>query len=115
MVRKRNPYVSDIIRTIRRSKRRFLSIMVISMLGVMMFSGLKAACEDLRVSADDFFDAQNFHDLSVVSTLGFDDDDLRALQEMDEVADVQGIYTEDAQAVCNDTDLSVTLTTLGNG
>ena len=41
MVRKRNPYVSDIIRTIRRSKRRFLSIMVISMLGVMMFSGLK--------------------------------------------------------------------------
>ena len=115
MVRKRSPYFSDIFRTIRRSRRRFLSIMVITMLGVMMFSGLKAACEDLRISADDFFDAQNFHDLSIVSTLGFDDDDLVALHNMDEIEAVQGIYTEDCQAICNDTELTVTLTTLGEG
>ena len=81
MVRKRSPYSKDILRTIAKEKRRFISIMVICMLGVMMFSGLKAACEDLRVSADDFFDAQKFHDLSAVSTLGFDEDDLKRLEK----------------------------------
>lgn len=115
MVRKRSPYSKDILRTIAKEKRRFISIMVICMLGVMMFSGLKAACEDLRVSADDFFDAQNFHDLSAVSTLGFDEDDVKALENAEGIEKVQGIYTEECQAVCNDTDLAVNLTTLGSG
>lgn len=115
MVNRGNPYISDIVRTILKNKRRFLSIMVISMLGVMMFSGLKAACEDLRVSADDFFDAQNFHDLSIVSTLGFDEDDILAIRDMEEVESVQGIYSEECRTFCSDTDLAVSLTTLGRG
>lgn len=87
--------------------------MVITMLGVMMFSGLQAACQDLRVSADEFFDAQNLHDLSIVSTLGFDDDDLSALRNAEGIRSVQGIYSEECSAVCGDTELSVTLTTIG--
>jgi len=41
MVKKTNAYRSDIFRTILKGRRRFFSIMIITALGVMMFSGLK--------------------------------------------------------------------------
>ena len=40
-----------------------------------MFSGLKAACMDLRHSADRFFDNQQLFGLCIVSTLGLTEDD----------------------------------------
>ena len=46
----------------------------------MMLSGLKAACDDLRYSADQFYDAQQVFDIQIVSTMGLDEDDLAALR-----------------------------------
>ena len=60
----------DIRRTIFRNKKRFCSILIITALGVMMLSGLKAACDDLRYSADQFYDEQQVFDIQVVSTMG---------------------------------------------
>lgn len=110
MVKKDNAYRSDIIRTILKGRRRFLSIMVITALGVMMFSGLKAACADLRYSADRFFDAQDLHDLLILSTLGFDEEDIRALENLEGVADVSARYSEEVTAACNDSELTIALT-----
>lgn len=42
----------DIIRTIKKGKKRFFSILLITALGATMMTGLKAACVDLRYSAD---------------------------------------------------------------
>ena len=58
----------DALRTVRGSLRRFLSIAAICMLGTTMLIGLTIACEDLRLSADEFFDAQRLYDVSVQST-----------------------------------------------
>ncbi len=77
--RNRKAYTSDILRTIRKGRRRFLSLLLITVLGVMMFSGLQASCMDLRYSADEFFDQQKLHDLFVVSTLGLTEEDLEAI------------------------------------
>lgn len=60
----------DIWRTVQRGKKRFFSIMLITILGVTMLSGLKAACVDLRYSADRFFDQQKLFDISIVSKIG---------------------------------------------
>lgn len=59
-----------------------------------MLSGLKAACVDLRFSADAFFDAQNLFDVSVVSTLGLTDEDVSALSEIEGVDSAEGAYSE---------------------
>ena len=48
-------YTKDIFRNISHSKKRFLAIALITLLGVMMFSGLQASCNDLEKSADAFF------------------------------------------------------------
>ena len=64
----KDAYAKDIQRSIRNGKRRFISLLLIVALGVMMFSALKSACEDLRYSADHFFDQQNLRDIEIVST-----------------------------------------------
>ncbi|PWG59855.1 ABC transporter permease [Bifidobacterium catulorum] len=84
----------DIWRTIRHGWKRFLALLVITALGVTMATGLKAACVDLRRSADAFFDAQNLHDIAVVSTLGLTDADLSAMGGVEGVHRAAGGYSE---------------------
>lgn len=86
----------DALRSVRGSLRRFLSIAAICMLGTTMLIGLTIACEDLRLSADEFFDAQRLYDVSVQSTLGLTDDDVAALGRLDGVAAAEGSWSETA-------------------
>lgn len=84
----------DIARTVRGNLKRFISIAVICALGVAMFCGLRASCQDLRNAADEFFDEQNLFDVQVLSTLGLDDDDLAALSGVEGVEEVEGGWSE---------------------
>ena len=88
-------YTKDIIRSIVKGRKRFFALMLITALGVCMFCGIKAGCDDLRYSADVFFDEQNLYDISIVSTLGLTDDDIDAIAEIEGVEAVEGTYTED--------------------
>lgn len=90
----KNAFLKDCWRTIQKSRKRFFSILLITALGVTMLTGLKAACDDLRYSADCFFDAQNLYDISVISTLGLTGDDVAALSQLDGVAEAEGAYSQ---------------------
>ena len=87
-------YTKDIIKTIVKGKKRFLALMLITALGVCMQCGLKAACDDLRISADRFFDEQNLFDISIVSTLGLTEEDVKVLSRLPGIDDVEGAYSE---------------------
>lgn len=94
-----NSYRKDIRRSIWNGKKRFFSIALIAVLGVTMMCGLRAACEDLRYSADRFYDEQNLFDIRILSTLGLTDGDLEALEELEEVESADGgcsgtVFTE---------------------
>lgn len=92
----RSALAKDTLRTIRRSARRFVSLAAICVLGTTMLIGITIACRDLRLSADEFFDAQRLYDVSVQSTLGLTDDDVSALAGLDGVEAAQGGWTETA-------------------
>ena len=89
-------FTKDILRTIRGSLKRFVSIAVICALGVTMLSGLSVACIDLRESADELFDAQKLFDISVQSTLGLTSADIDALASVDGVELAEGTWQESA-------------------
>ncbi|MFR3451831.1 MAG: hypothetical protein ACLTSX_10015 [Collinsella sp.] len=89
-------FATDIERTITGNLKRFISLFVITALGATMLVGLKAACDDLRFTADDYYDAQRLFDISVKSTLGLDEADISALSEVDGVEVAEGGYTESA-------------------
>ena len=107
-------YGKDIARTIRGNLRRFFAIAIITTLGVAMFSGLEAACEDLRRSGDRFFDAQKLFDLQVMSTLGLSEEDVEVLSEAEGVEEAEGVWQETADVRVGDSTGSVTLRALSD-
>ena len=58
-------FTKDIVRTIRGSMKRFLSIVVICALGATMLTGLSMACIDLRAAASALYSSQHLFDISV--------------------------------------------------
>lgn len=90
-------YYKDIWRAIKHNKKRFFSMMLITILGVTMLSGLRAACRDLRYTADLFFDEHNLYDICVISTMGLTMDDVEALASLEEVEQVEGSYSENVK------------------
>jgi len=90
----RKASTKDILRTIWKEKKRFFAIMMITILGVTMMTGLKAGCEDLRMSADHFFDEQKLFDVSIMSTLGLTEEDVLEIQTMEGVQKAEGTYSE---------------------
>jgi len=95
-------YRKDIVRSIIKGRKRFFALLLITALGVCMFGGIKAGCDDLRYSADVFFDEQNLYDISIVSTLGLTDDDIETVAKMEGIEDVEGTYTEDVYTDLDD-------------
>ncbi|WP_455136894.1 FtsX-like permease family protein [Thermophilibacter sp.] len=90
----RSAFARGVLRTVRGSLKRFVALATITALGVTMLVGLRAACTDLRESADAFFDAQRLFDVRVQSTLGLTDDDVAALAALDGVEVAEGGWSE---------------------
>ena len=59
-----------------------------------MYTGISAACRDLRYGADELFDSQDLYDIKVISTLGLTDEGVyRLLQSVDGVKHAEGNCT----------------------
>ncbi len=110
-MKKMSAYKKDIWSAIGKNRKRFVAIMIITFLGTMMFSGLKAGCMDLRYSADKFFDEQKLFDLCIMSTLGLTEEDLEVLGALDEVESIEGVYSETVHLLVGNNDLSVSMKT----
>ena len=83
-----------ILRTMRGSLKRFVALATITALGVTMLVGLRAACVDLRASADAFFDEQNLFGVRVQSTHGLTSEDVDALAALPGVEAAEGGWVE---------------------
>ena len=87
-------YGKDILRSIKKGGKRFLSLVAITTLGVTMMTCIYAACKDVYYSADRFYDAQNLFDIRILSTLGLTDEDVAALEKVNGVEAAEGSYSE---------------------
>lgn len=83
-------FIKDMVRMWLHAWKRFISIALISLLGVAVLTGIYAGCRDAFLATDRFFDTQGLHDIQVLSTAGLTDDDIAALRKISGVAKVQG-------------------------
>lgn len=88
----------DLIREIKNSKNRFLSIAILIALAVAFLSGLKATAPDMKNTGDEYLDKQQLMDIQVLSTLGLTKDDIKALGAQDNIERAVGAYCIDAWA-----------------
>lgn len=83
-------FIKDMVRMWLHAWKRFISIALISLLGVAVLTGIYAGCRDAFLATDRFFNTQGLHDIQVLSTAGLTDDDIAALRKISGVAKVQG-------------------------
>ncbi|PKM62861.1 MAG: hypothetical protein CVU97_03085 [Firmicutes bacterium HGW-Firmicutes-21] len=102
-------FIKDCLRQVKTTIHRFAAILVISALGVAFFAGLRTTGEDMRITANDYFNKYNFMDIQLVSPYGFNDDDLEAVRDAPGVKEATAAYTLDALAKSKDSSLTVRL------
>ena len=80
---------------IRKSKSRFISILLIVALGVAFFSGIQASSPDMRYSGDAYYDESSLMDIKVVGTMGLTSDDVSSIESIDGIESAEGAWSTD--------------------
>ena len=104
--------LKDGIKEIKISYKRFLSILLIVLLGVGFFAGIKATSPDMKKTIDTYFDDLNVMDIQVISTLGLTENDITSISQVENVEKVEGTYQTDATVTIGEEEVVVKLETI---
>ena len=89
-------YSKSILREIKSSKARFISILVIILLGVAFYSGIKASGPNMKAAIENFYNEYNLMDAKIVSSVGLSQEDLKLLDNNDKILDYYASHPIDA-------------------
>ena len=88
-------YAKDIVKEIKRTKKRYISIIAIVILGVAFLVGINASCPDMLNTFNKYINDYNVFDLNLISTVGFDSEDLETVKNIDKID-----YIEPVKSTC---------------
>ena len=103
MKEKKGSLRKNIFREISKNKSRFISMFAIIGISVGFFTGVKSACPSMVETARQYFEEHELMDISIVSTVGFDDKDVEEIKKQDFVREVMPSYFSDL--IVNDGDV----------
>ena len=89
--------IKDALREIKKTYKRFISILLMAFLGVGFFAGIRASSPDMVDTLDTYYKNQNVYDIQVISTLGLTNDDIDAISKVENVEHVDGSFETDGQ------------------
>ena len=81
----KNQIIKSSFREISSSFPRFLSLLMMSLLGVFVFVGLKETMPFMIDSLDIYLDSQNIYDIKLTSTIGFDEESIVELENNEKI------------------------------
>ena len=105
---------TDLIREMKKSFNRYISILLIMALGVAFYAGVRSAEPDMQLSAKEFFDTTNYMDIRVLGTLGMTADDVAEIGALEGVAQAEGGYQTELFWEAGERDYQMTVYSLGN-
>ncbi len=76
-----------------KTSKRFFSILVIVLLGVGFFAGIRAVAPDMKNTLDEYYDETNMYDAYITSNYGVSDD---VIEKLKENYDIEAGYSFDA-------------------
>ena len=79
---KRNAYVKNQIRIIKKTKARFLSIFCIVFLGASFFAGLRQSPLIMKESMHNYLQTYKWNDLNYIATYGFDESIIQKVEKV---------------------------------
>ena len=99
---KKSVYWKNLWKSIFKSKARFLSIFSIVFLGAAFFAGLRNTPGTMMKTMDAYLDKYHFADLTYMATLGFNDEDIQQIENIQGIARIDYGYQFDALTMMND-------------
>ena len=90
--------VTDTVREILHTKKRFFSLFIMSFLAVGFLAGLRMTAPDMQNTLDHYYDRQHFMDVRLISMLGLTEEDLDAVRKFPGVREAEGDRSFDALA-----------------
>ena len=85
----------DALREIRRSFGRFMSVFLIIALGCGFFTGIKASCPDMILTASNYFEQSRLMDLRLRSNIGVKSKDIAAVRSAEGVEGACAGYSKE--------------------
>ena len=85
-----------IFKSFIESKGRFLSIMLLMMLGSMTLVALKVTGPDIDKTANKYYEDYNLSDVNVIGDYGISKDDVNEIDQIKDIAEVEYGYFSDA-------------------
>jgi len=92
----------DLFREIKETKNRFISILLITLLGVCFFVGLRVIGPQMEDTVSKYLKDTNFYDISFMSTYGFNNKDIKAIKNDKDTKDIFATYSTDLLLRKND-------------
>lgn len=90
-----NPFIKDTLREIARTKARFVSVMLITMLGAMLVVGIPASAIHKRNAADTQYRRYSLYDLQIRHPLGFDAAAIQTIRDSHENSWIEPTFIVD--------------------
>lgn len=87
--------VKTTLREIKSSFGRYFAILAIVALGVGFFAGLKVTKDVMLESGNDYLTEKQLYDYRLLSTLGFEEEDVAALEKKEGVRSAEGAVSAD--------------------
>ena len=115
----KNRLITNSLRTIKKNKARFFSLLVITILATFTYTGINSTYSDFKKSIDKFYDIHNHYDIKLQSDKGMSLNDVEYIKNVEGVKEVEGVHSVDAlinlpeeEAVINLASYSSTIDTL---
>lgn len=83
------------LKKIKKSFGRYLSLVLIILLGVGFYTGIIVSIPNIKDVQREYYNKKNAMDIKILSTFGFNDDDVSAIKEVDDVEVAVGTYSLD--------------------
>lgn len=111
MVRKKG-IIKNALREISLNKKKFISLLLIIVMGISFYVGLKETPSIMRKSAETYYEEINLFDLKIVSSIGFSKSDKILLKEIKGVKGVSLSKTLDVMAIINNNDYNINISSI---
>lgn len=113
MVRKKS-ILKSAVREIKLNKKRFLSLLLIIVIGTGFYVGLKSTVKDMKDTAKEYYKETNLMDVKINSDVGFDKSDEIRLKNIEGVKGTTLTKTLDATAEVNEKKYIIKLNSISN-
>ena len=95
MVMKRNAMRTNLRQSILKSLGRYIAIAMIIALGASIFVGLRMTKADMVATGQKYMDQQNMFDLRLVTSYGWDREQVEDVAKLEGIVDAEGLFYTD--------------------